>query len=122
MPFKVNPLTGDLIYYEKGVPLDGEEGYVLKKTLEEWAWVPPVEVIGDRVLSNPPPDNLRVTNIYVSAELKVIVEYSDISGESSGGIISVPPIGAHKVTNVFVDSITGKTVVEYDDNPAENGG
>ena len=41
------------------------------------------------------------------------------SGESSVVIVSVPPNGKYKVTNIYVDPDTGRTVVEYDDTPAE---
>lgn len=33
-------------------------------------------------------------------------------------IKSVPPSGHFKVTNLYVDSATGKLVVEYDNKPA----
>jgi len=37
--------------------------------------------------------------------------------EKDGGIPSLPPSGKYKVTNLYVDSITGKLVIEYDNNP-----
>ena len=32
-------------------------------------------------------------------------------------VISRPPAGAFKVTNIYVDPVTRKTVVQYDDTP-----
>ncbi|KAF0138177.1 MAG: hypothetical protein FD153_1484 [Rhodospirillaceae bacterium] len=37
---------------------------------------------------------------------------------SPGGIVSTPPTGKYKVTNIYVDPTTGKAVVKYDDTPA----
>ena len=34
-------------------------------------------------------------------------------------IISNPPSGHFRITNLYVDSSTGKTVVEYDNTPAK---
>lgn len=34
-----------------------------------------------------------------------------------GVIASQPPSGKYKVTNLYVDPVTGKLVVEYDDTP-----
>jgi hypothetical protein len=36
---------------------------------------------------------------------------------SGGGIASVPPTGSYKVVNMFVDPLTGKLTIEYDDTP-----
>ena len=38
--------------------------------------------------------------------------------ESGSGIPSTPTTGNYAVTNLYVDSATGRLVVEYDDTPA----
>ena len=32
-------------------------------------------------------------------------------------INSNPPVGKCKITNIYVDPITGKTIIEYEDTP-----
>ena len=121
MPWKINPFTKQLTYYERGVPPIAADGYVLKSSADTYEWAPPHEVVGDRIQSAPPSiGGLRVTNIWVNGDTgKLEVEYSDMSGEMAGEITSTPPQGGYRVTNIFVDSTTGKTVVEYDET---NGG
>ena len=36
---------------------------------------------------------------------------------SPGGVTSNPPSGKYKVTNIYVDPVTGKLTVQYDDTP-----
>jgi len=81
MPYKVNPHTGNLTYYERGVPSGGTPGKVLS-----------VDVDGATV---------------------VWKDGTDVMSTS----ISNPPSGMFRVTNLYVDSATGKLTVEYDDTP-----
>ena len=36
---------------------------------------------------------------------------------AGGGVISTPPTGSFKVTNLYVDPLTGKLTIEYDNTP-----
>ena len=115
MPWKLEPLSGKLIYYEKLIPPDAEPGKVLGVNTEGTIdWVEP-DTIGSKIVSYPPPDMYQVTNIYVNPETgKTVVDYEDTPGVPLGAIRSFPPEGCYRVTNIFVNPITNKTVIQYE--------
>ena len=53
-----------------------------------------------------------VTGMYVEDE-KLKVEFDD-QAVTGGVITSAPPEGSFRVTNVFVDPLTGRLTVQYD--------
>ena len=90
MPYKVNPITGSLDYYEV---LPAGSG---------------------RIVSVPPTDCYPVTNLFVTSGGNLQVEWDD--SPTTGGEVylgTVPPQGATPVVNLYVNN--GKLVVEYDD-------
>ena len=119
MPWKLNPFTKQLTYYERGLPAGGSEGEILRKTVDEWEWAPTTIAVGDRITSSPSAlTGLRVTNLWVNAATgKLEVEYSDTYGESAAEITSAPPPGQFKVLNLYIDSGTNKLIVDYDSTP-----
>ena len=45
------------------------------------------------------------------------IKYSNIS--KADGVKSVAPAGKCRITNIYVDPETGRTVIEYEDVPEE---
>lgn len=79
MAYRFNPFTGNLSYYEKGLPSGGSEGQVLRKASDsdEWEWAD--ETSGNDGINTVPGSNFcKVTNLYVDPSTgKLIVEYDD---------------------------------------------
>jgi len=93
MAWKINPITGQLDYYEAA---------------------------GTIICSIPPSDKCRVTNLYVDPDInKFIVKYDDVVGGEEGSIPSDPPTDKYRVINLYVDPTSGRLIVKYDDTPAE---
>ncbi len=71
---------------------------------------------GNRVLI----DSNRVTILNTTGD--IVAEYTTGPQgqlwEEFSGIMSLPPKGYFRVTNLCVDPSTGKMVVKYDDTPA----
>jgi len=73
---------------------------------------------GTLVISNPPENCLRVTNIYVNSLTgKTVIEYDDEVSSDSGVITSNPPPGHFRILSLHVDPNTNRTVVVYDNTP-----
>jgi len=115
MPWRVNPITKTLMYYEKGIPDPDEPGQVLIAVSEkDVGWVEP-DIVGSKIVSYPPSGMYQVTNIYVNPENgKTVVDYEDTPGIPLGAIRSIPPEGYYRVTNIFVDPVENKTVIHYE--------
>ena len=115
MPWKVNPNTKTLMYYEKGVPEPDEPGKILSVDVEgNITWTEP-DLVGSKIVSYPPADMYQVTNIYVNPTTgKTVVDYEDTPGIPLGAIRSFPPEGCCRVTNIYVNPTTNKTVVQYE--------
>lgn len=45
------------------------------------------------------------------------ITWSDGTEQVSAGLTSKPPSGKYRVVNFYVDPVTGKLVVEYEDTP-----
>ena len=74
---------------------------------------------------------LKTIPLLEDADLVYVVDTSDTTDHATGssckitkanlltGVIpSTPPTGHYAVTNLYVSSVTGRLVVEYDDTPA----
>ena len=46
----------------------------------------------------------------------VLQQILETGGETS--VVSLPPQGKYKVTNIYVDPVSGRLTVNYDDTPA----
>ena len=48
---------------------------------------------------------------------ETMIIFPDNSEQTTAGMVSKPPSGKCRVTNLYVDPSTGKVVVEYEDTP-----
>lgn len=69
---------------------------------------------GEKLIVNEEKSKVSICVKGVVKRTYIIVDDGDIYPETLG-IPSVPPTGQLRVTNLFVDKVTGKLVVEYDD-------
>ena len=87
MPYKLNPFTGELNYYEKS----------------------------SSIISVPPVTMCVVKNMYVDpVGNKLMIKWDDVPGGEEYALESAPPQGMCKVSNLYVNPETGKLVIKYE--------